>query len=439
MAGPRSRGNADVSYAEDVANALVRGIGAFIRVAQTQKLTPGLRRLRSFRPQTLARHRAELLAALEDEELRSAILEWLDEGHPPLKPAEAEFLRVATERSDGWQERLERPRTEKKSIDPKAALEAKLARLEDALARERDKARAARADARRAKDESKRAGEGRRELEEKLGATTAALREAREKLGRAVSATERVRAAADKDSRRVEKSAAKAAARAAEQEVQLRAARKELGRAERRVEQQEGEVERLKARIDGLRARVKGLEAEVGRLTDQLGGRQTATGRTRSSRASRETVREPLPVPKGRMPEDPQTLEEWLGAPQVRLLVDGYNVTKAEGGFGGVSLESQRDRLVAEVRTLAARKRTPTTIVFDGSVVTPGTARRNRGGVIVEYSAPGETADDHIVALLESDATSATIVVTNDRALQDRAAARGATIATSTQLLALIR
>ena len=77
-------------------------------------------------------------------------------------------------------------------------------------------------------------------------------------------------------------------------------------------------------------------------------------------------------------------------------------------------------------------------IVFDGSEVAPGAARRMRGGVVVEYSKPSESADDHIVALLEA-TEGAAILTTNDRDLQDRAAALGATIATSNQLLALIR
>jgi predicted RNA-binding protein with PIN domain len=138
------------------------------------------------------------------------------------------------------------------------------------------------------------------------------------------------------------------------------------------------------------------------------------------------------------MPEDPQTLAEWLAAPDVRLVVDGYNVTKAEGGYGDLPLERQRERLIDEVRSLVARGGVPTVIVFDGSEVMPGAARRMRGGVVVEYSKPSESADDHIIALLEA-TEGPTIVTTNDRDLQDRAAALGATIATSDQLLALIR
>jgi predicted RNA-binding protein with PIN domain len=143
-------------------------------------------------------------------------------------------------------------------------------------------------------------------------------------------------------------------------------------------------------------------------------------------------------VPPGRLPEDPETLDEWL-VPGVWLLVDGYNVTKAEGGFGNLSLASQRDRLVDEVRRLATRKRLRATVVFDGSKVPPGTRRLERGPVAVEYSSPDEVADDHLVAMLEAAPADPAVLVTNDRDLQERAGALGATIATSQQLLALIR
>jgi predicted RNA-binding protein with PIN domain len=121
------------------------------------------------------------------------------------------------------------------------------------------------------------------------------------------------------------------------------------------------------------------------------------------------------------------------------LLVDGYNVTKAEGGFSGLPLEAQRERLVEEIMKLATRKKLPTTIVFDGSQVPPGTRRRRRGPVAVEYSNPHEPADDHLVALLETGGPEPAVLVTSDRDLRDRAGALGATVARSEQLLALIR
>jgi predicted RNA-binding protein with PIN domain len=144
-------------------------------------------------------------------------------------------------------------------------------------------------------------------------------------------------------------------------------------------------------------------------------------------------------VPKGRLQDDPGTLEAWLDEPSVLLLVDGYNVTKSVGGFGELDLERQRDLLMDGVSRLARRKRVDATVVFDGSDVPPGTRRRARGRVRVEYSRPDETADDHLVALLEARPPDPVVLVTSDRELQGRAARLRATIATSPQLLALIR
>jgi predicted RNA-binding protein with PIN domain len=104
-----------------------------------------------------------------------------------------------------------------------------------------------------------------------------------------------------------------------------------------------------------------------------------------------------------------------------------------------MSLEDQRDRLVKEVTLLARTRKVPTTIVFDGSEVPPGTTRRSAGPVKVRYSAPEEIADDYIVKLVEEMPTFPVVVVTNDRELQHRVKRLGATVATSDQLLSLLR
>ena len=413
-------------YREEVATSIVRGLGAFIRVAQTQKLTPTLRRLRSFRPQTLLRHRAALLLALEDENLRASVLEWLDDGQVPLTKEEAKILRIAAARLDGWQEELAPAgASEVDRPDPGADLR----RLEGRLAREQDKVREARSEARRVKEAGRRREEAdARKIEElgaRLDAGAAELHSARAESGEAIRDAERRAAAAERAARKAARAAERAEQQAESDRKRLRDSSKELAREKRLRSELEAEVERLRADADRLRSDVK-------RLTAQRQAQQPAEPRPGPRR------RGPLPVPKGRMPEDPQTLAEWLATPEVRLFVDGYNVTKAEGGYGDLPLERQRERLIDEVRTLVARGGVPTVIVFDGSEVAPGAGRRMHGGVVVEYSKPSESADDHIIALLEATAEP-TILATNDRDLQHRAAALGATIATSNQLLALIR
>jgi predicted RNA-binding protein with PIN domain len=421
----------ETDYSEDAAAALVRGLGAFIRVAQTQKLTPALRRLRSFRPQTLLRHRGALLTALEDEDLRASLLEWLDDGQVPLSKEDAAVLRTAAARPEGWRGELApAPSEEPDRPDPGADIR----RLEARLAREHDKVRAARSETRNAKEASRRQEEAAaRKIEELRGqvaAIGAELEEARAESSRAVRAAEQRVAAAERAVRKASRAEEKAEEQAEGDRKRFRDVSKELGKAKRLGAELETEVGRLRADADRLRDEADRLRAEVGRLSSERQGVVEPRPGQRK--------RGPLPVPKGRMPEDPQTLAEWLATPGVRLLVDGYNVTKAEGGYGDLPLERQRERLIDEVRTLVARVGVPTVIVFDGSEVMPGAARRMHGGVAVEYSKPDESADDHIIALVDA-TEGATVVTTNDRDLQNRAAALGATVATSDQLLALIR
>ena len=125
--------------------------------------------------------------------------------------------------------------------------------------------------------------------------------------------------------------------------------------------------------------------------------------------------------------------------PGVRVLVDGYNVTKAPGGFADVDLEVQRQLLIDALERFGRRRRVAFSVVFDGSETPPGTSRRSRGVVDVRYSSARQSADDHLVELLEVLPADPVVVVTDDRELRGRVAALGATPARSRQLLQLIR
>ncbi len=172
--------------------------------------------------------------------------------------------------------------------------------------------------------------------------------------------------------------------------------------------------------------------------------RRVAANRSRSQ-AAKEAVekrparRRPLRPPPGRFEDAPESLAAWLETSNVNVLIDGYNVTKAEEGFGDLRLPEQRERLIEAVARLGLKYDLVPTIVFDGSDVAPGTRRRKKLPVKVEYSKPDEIADDHLIARLADLPTDPVIVVTNDRELQERARAKGATVATSNQLLALVR
>ncbi|HVM34969.1 MAG TPA: NYN domain-containing protein [Actinomycetota bacterium] len=405
---------------DDVADALGRAVGAYVRAVPRHELPNSLRPLQAFRPQALAARRAVLLAALDDDNFRNEVLTWLDEAKPDLPAEHAALLRVACERQEGWEEELR----ERSSPAPEGRSEPGRAEAtEAALEQERDKVRRARADAKRARAKAAAEVESQTrrvaELQRDLDRTRAELARLRADLDAAERRRAEADAARDKAVRRAER-AADAAKSAQDESVRnLKTARKE-GAAARRD-------------ADAAAARIALLEAELARTRD----REVEKSEEKDSVIRRRRRR--LGVPKGRFDDDPQTLEGWLSADGVTLLVDGYNVTKAEGGFASLELETQRERLVADLIPLVGRKNVPAIVVFDGSDVDASARRAFRGPVKVEYSTPDETADDHLVELVRRLPPDPVVVVTSDRELQERLREHDATIATSPQLLALIR
>jgi predicted RNA-binding protein with PIN domain len=313
------------------------------------------------------------------------------------------MLAIAARRADGWQEALDAgssPGPPKKKTTPAGGV---------AIERERSKARKARDEARRAKEDAGAEVAAARKRAAQLGSEVTAqalrIRELQRDLGAAHKENESLRAEIER----------------------------EVRKARRRAEKAEGELDRV---AKELRATDRKLAARAAPPKPPA-TKPAAARRPRPMKEPQRRVR--LPVPKGRFEDAPETLEAWLATPEVHLLVDGYNVSKATGGFGDLSLETQRLRLVQELGRLARRHGIRASIVFDGSDIGPGTSRRSRGPVAVEYSHPDEIADDHLVAKLEGLPKHPVIVVTNDRDLQRRTARLGATIATSDQLLKLIR
>lgn len=399
---------------DDVANLLVRAMGAYIRASPAQELTAPLRPYKKIAaPKALAARREALLKALDDQATRGRMLEWLEEDKPSLTAAERDVLKLACERPEGWHARLttlsQGPKPGRvEAVGPgEERGERQIARLRDA----RDEARKERDDARaQARLQGARAAE----LERDVARLREEVRRAGAELEAAQADTERARAELERERRRARRDSEQVKADKARLQAEVRDLRAELRQARREVEavQRKLEAQRRKARGD--------VEAQP----------------------SYSWPRKPLVVPKGLLETAPETLEQWLDVEGARLLVDGYNVAKAPGGYGELELADQRDRVIDEVARLARRKKVEATIVFDGSVVPPGTARRARASVRVEYSKPGEEgdrADDHLIAFLSELPPLPVVFVTSDRALQRRAARLGATIATSEQLLALFR
>ncbi|GAB3811620.1 NYN domain-containing protein [Micromonospora zhanjiangensis] len=89
---------------------------------------------------------------------------------------------------------------------------------------------------------------------------------------------------------------------------------------------------------------------------------------------------------RARDTDDPARLDELLALPKAHLVVDGYNVTKR--GFGEMSLEQQRKRLISGLGGLAARTGDEVTVVFDGAERIHGLPPAPRG-VRVLFSRKG--------------------------------------------------
>lgn len=409
----------------DVEQSLAGSVAAFLRSAPKQQIPPRLRRFKGIPPKGLRPHRAELVGVLEDEILRRQILEWLD-GKVPLARSDAELLRLAVERPEGWSEALG---ADPSSPGTQTEDAAKIARLEIALGQEQERVRRARAEAARAKEDARRAKEEAHRT----------VSEARSKAGELSKEVTRL-AAEHSAARRESKAAAEEASRA--ERARERAERKErtsVAKAQAECDVAVRELRSVRREAVAALARVARLEDELQGLRDAKPKPKAKKKTTRAGQPKAPARRMPLPVPKGRFEDDPETLHGWLGTPDVVLLVDGYNVTKAEGGFGDLSLELQRDRLVERVSSLQLKTKVSATIVFDGSTMPPGMTRPRKRRVKVVYSKEGETADDRIIALLQELSPHPVVLTTNDKELQGRARELGATVATSSQLLALLR
>ncbi|MBO0867173.1 MAG: NYN domain-containing protein [Micromonosporaceae bacterium] len=122
--------------------------------------------------------------------------------------------------------------------------------------------------------------------------------------------------------------------------------------------------------------------------------------------------------------DDPARLDQLLALPKAHLIVDGYNVTKT--GFGEISLEQQRQRLVSGLGGLVAQTAAEVTAVFDGAermVALPPAPR----GVRVLFSRKGETADELIRRLVRAEPAGRPIVViSSDREVADGVRRHGA-------------
>ncbi|MER7005700.1 NYN domain-containing protein [Dactylosporangium sp. NPDC000555] len=131
--------------------------------------------------------------------------------------------------------------------------------------------------------------------------------------------------------------------------------------------------------------------------------------------------------------DDPARLDQLLSLPKAHMIVDGYNVTKK--GYAEISLEQQRNRLIAGVGGLVAQTRAEVTVVFDGAERVHGLPPAPRG-VRVLFSKKGETADELIRRLVRAEPPGRPIVViSSDKEVIDGVRRHGAYPLSSDTLL----
>lgn len=142
-------------------------------------------------------------------------------------------------------------------------------------------------------------------------------------------------------------------------------------------------------------------------------------------------------MPGGRRADSPEGVEHLFRVPGVRVIVDGYNVAKL--GWAAHDLAAQRRECIAALESLASRWGTSIIVVFDGADIR-GASTRARRLITVTYSAPGESADDAIRAIVGREPPERPlVVVTDDKEIRNDVRAAGANLLSSGAVLAALR
>ena len=160
------------------------------------------------------------------------------------------------------------------------------------------------------------------------------------------------------------------------------------------------------------------------------------------SAAERSRRRVPVALPMGVFDDSAEAAEHLVRVPGAVLVVDGYNCTLRDEVLAGLPIPEQRRRLVDALGELAARTGVEVEVVFDGGDVgeSPVASGGGRRGVRVRFSAPGEEADDDVIARVVSLPPERPVVVaSSDRRVRAGAAPGGANVISAEQLIGLVR
>jgi predicted RNA-binding protein with PIN domain len=390
------------------------------------KLPPAVRRVAEFAQARRARLGSTAISeSLADDDFRARV-----GTHVAARPAPdgadpaAEAARAWLVRAEGWEEELDDAvrRLAERAGPADDRADREVERLRTRLAAAEQAVRELRAAHRAQLDEYKAENAT---LRRKLGDIRASEREARAAAEAAGAAQARAEADAEERCATLEKDN-----RRLRSQVERFEAEQVQGRRDARSDRDEATLRArvlLETVIDaaaGLR-RELALPALPGAPGDRVEADVAAAGARTPSAAGA--------LGRG----SPALLEQYLAMPRARLLVDGYNVTKA--AWPTSSLEAQRLRLVGGLAPLVARTGAETTVVFDAADTDhrpPVTAPR---GVRVLFSPRGVIADDVIRDLVAAEpAGRVLVVVTADRAVAEDVARDGARVVAPDALLELL-
>jgi len=376
------------------------------------KLPPAVRRVATFAPTRRARLGGTAIAeALADDDFRARVGTQLAGRPVPATDPATEAALVWLTRPEGWEDAFDQA-VRRVAERPEPA--------DDRTNRELERLRQRLADAEQAIRELKAAHRG--QLDEVKGENTSLRR----KLGDTRTAERDARAAAEQAATDLARAESDAEERSSALEKENRRLRAQLERAESEAAQG-----RRDARSDRdeatLRARVL-LETVI----DAASGlrRELALPSMSGSPGDRvEAALETPPTTSGASsaPASPALLEQLLSMPRARLLVDGYNVSKA--AWPASSLEAQRTRLVTALAPLVARTGAETTVVFDAAETDHRPPVAAPRGVRVLFSPRGVIADDVLRDLVAAEpAGRVVVVVTADQAVARDVTADGARV-----------
>ena len=245
-------------------------------------------------------------------------------------------------------------------------------------------------------------------LRRTLGETRTKERAAREEAEEARSRADETSARLERELRQLRAQVTKLEEQAGEQRRQTRSDRDDV-------------TMRARLLLETINDAAVGLRRELGlpSVTGNPGDRVEAP-------LADEGTREPTST-ASMAPSSPALLEQYLALPRSRLIIDGYNVTKAT--WPTLSLEAQRGRLLAALPALVARTNAEATVVFDAAASEARPVVASPRGVRVVFSPVGVIADDVIRDLVAAEpAGRVVVVVTEDRELADDVRRAGARV-----------